>query len=110
MIYSLYITRAAEKDIAEAAEYIEYSLLNPKAVDDLLAEIEETLPRLAEMPKRNDVVSDPVLNAWGIRFTQIKNYLAFYVVDDHARRVVIVRFLYMKRDWMGILRGGILES
>ena len=106
MTYSLHITRAAERDIAEAEDYIEYVLLNPTAADHLMDEIEETILELTEMPKRYDIVSDPVLNAFGIRFVKVKNYLAFYVVDDHAGRVTIVRFLYMKRDWMGILPEG----
>ncbi len=80
--------------------------MNPQAADGLLDAVEETLPTLAEKPKRFAVVSDPVLKAWGIRFVQINNYLAFYVVDDNAKRVNIIRFLYMKRDWIGILRRG----
>lgn len=106
MIYDLHITGSAENDINEAADYIEFVLMNPQAADDLLDAVEETIPTLIEKPKRNQVVSDPVLNAWGVRFIQIKNYLAFYVVDDDAERVIVVRFLYMKRDWIGILRGG----
>ena len=37
---------------------------------------------------------------------QIGNYLAFYIVDDEAERVIVVRFLHMKRDWIRILRSG----
>ena len=106
MKYDLHITGSAENDINEAADYIEYVLMNPQAADRLLDAIEETLPTLAEKPQRFAVVSDPVLNAWGIRFVQINNYLAFYVVDDNAARVNIIRFLYMRRDWIGILRRG----
>ena len=106
MIYDLHITGSAENDINEAADYIEYVLKNPQAADGLLDAVEETLPTLIDKPKRNMIVSDPVLSAWGVRFVQIKNYLAFYIVDDDAAHVIIVRFLYEKRDWIGILRGG----
>ena len=106
MKYDLHITGSAENDINEAADYIEYVLMNPQAADKLLNDIEETLPALAEKPQRFAVVSDPVLNAWGIRFVQINKYLAFYVVDDNTERVNVIRFLYMKRDWIGILRRG----
>ena len=47
-----------------------------------------------------------MLKAWGIRFIQVKNYLAFYVIAEEESRVYIVRFLYGKRDWVGILRQG----
>ena len=106
MRYDLHITGSAENDINEAADYIEYVLKNPQAADNLLDAIEETLPTLKENPQRFAIVSDPVLNAWGIRFVQINNYLAFYAVDDNARKVNVIRFLYMKRDWIGILRQG----
>ena len=106
MKYDLHITRSAENDINEAADYIEYVLMNPQAADDLLDAIEEALPKMIENPQRFAVVSDPVLNAWGIRFVQINNYLSFYVTDDHAKRVNIIRFLSMKRDWISILRCG----
>ena len=36
MNYSIYITAAAEQDMANASDYIEFVLKNPKAADDLL--------------------------------------------------------------------------
>ena len=36
MKYDIHITRAAEKDLNSAADYIEFVLLNPQAADDLL--------------------------------------------------------------------------
>ena len=105
MKYELHITESAINDINEAVDYIEYSLMNPQAADALLDAINEALPTLTANPKRNRIVSDPVLNAWEIRFIMIKNYIAFYVVDDNTGCINVIRFLYMKRDWMSILRG-----
>ncbi len=106
MRYELYITQSAENDISEAADYIEYVLMNPQAAEELLDAVWEALPALTEEPQRNAVVSDPVLSAWGIRFVRVKNYLAFYVADERAGRVTVLRFLYMKRNWIGLLRTG----
>lgn len=50
MTYSIHITAAAERDMANASDHIEFVLKNPKAADD------------------------PLLSSWGIRYTQIKNY------------------------------------
>ena len=104
MRYALHVTAAAERDIIDAAEYIEYVLLNPQAAEDLLKAVEDTVSALAEQPLRIGRVSDPVLSAWGVRFIRVKNYLAFFVVDDETQRVMIFRFLYAKRNWMAILR------
>ena len=81
-------------------------LLNPQAADDLLDEAETVIGDLAYFPEKFSVVDDPVLKAWGIRFTLVKNYLAFYIVSDQEQRVYIVRFLYGRRDWVSILKQG----
>ena len=106
MNYEVRITRAAENDLNEAADYIEFVLLNPQTADDLLDTVEETLPTLAQYAQRYALVDDPVLRAWGIRFVQIKNYLAFYTISEEEQKVYIVRFLYGKRNWISILKNG----
>lgn len=106
MMYDLHITSAAENDLNEAADYIEYVLLNPDAADRLLDAATEKISTLAQFAERNALVDDPVLKTWGIRFIQVNNYLAFYVISEEESRVYIVRFLYGKRDWIGILKQG----
>lgn len=104
MIYAIHITRAAERDLNTAADYIEFVLLNPQAGDDLLNEAEKKIRELSDFPEKSSLVDDPVLKAWGIRFTIIKNYIAFYVVSEETHTIFIVRFLYKKRDWLTILK------
>ena len=107
-MYDLHITSAAENDLNEAADYIEYVLLNPDAADRLLDAATERISTLAQFAERNALVDDPVLKAWGIRFIQVNSYLAFYVISEEESRVYIVRFLYGKRDWIGILKQGFI--
>ena len=104
MKYALHITPLAERDISDAADYIENALKNPQAADALLDAFEETLLSLRENPLRVRAIPDPVLKAWGIRFIRINNYLAFFTVDEEKQRVNVVRFLYAKRDWMRLLK------
>lgn len=103
MKYTLYITPSAEREINDAADYIEYALKNPQAADDLLDDVENVLSTLRERPQRIRMIPDPVLEAWGIRFIRIRKHLAFFVIDEEQQRVNIVRFLYAKRDWMTLL-------
>lgn len=102
--YHLHITGVAQRDISRAADYIEFVLKNPKAADDLLAETERKINALLPFPQEHPVVEDQLLAAWGIRFTQVKNYLAFYVIRENE--VTVIRFLYAKSNWISILRGG----
>ena len=81
MNYHLHITSVAQRDISQAADYIEFVLKNPKAADDLLEETDQKINALLPFPQEHPIVEDKLLAAWGIRFTQIKNYLDFYVIE-----------------------------
>lgn len=104
MSYSIIISQKAEKDIIEAADYIEFILHNPKAADDLLDKVTEAIENLSVMPAKFGILDEPVLKAWGIRGFSINNYLVFYRINEAAHAVHIVRFLYEKRNWKSILR------
>ncbi|MBO6333642.1 type II toxin-antitoxin system RelE/ParE family toxin [Enterococcus faecium] len=104
MSYHLHITSVAQRDISQAADYIEFVLKNPKAADDLLEETDQKINALLPFPQEHPIVEDKLLAAWGIRFTQIKNYLAFYVIEEN--QVTVIRFLYAKSDWISILKVG----
>ncbi len=106
MSYRIHITSTAERDIMSAADYIEFTLKNPKAADDLLEVTEAQINSLSELPEKFRLVDDPVLASWEIRFVIIKNYLAFYTIDKETQTVIIVRFLYQKSNWNSILRKG----
>ena len=106
MNYDIHITHAAERDLNSAADYIEYVLLNPQAADSLLDAVDSKIGELSTFPKKFALVDDPVLKAWGIRFTLIKNYIAFYIISEENHTIYIVRFLYEKRDWITILKQG----
>ena len=92
-----------------AADYIESVILNPQAVDELLQEAEKVIGSLADFPTRFAIADDPVLRAWGIRFTNVKNYLVFYVVSESDHRVTVLRFLHMRRDWTAVLKRAFTE-
>ena len=104
MNYHLHITSVAQRDISQAADYIEFVLKNPKAADDLLEETDQKINALLPFPQEHPIVEDKLLAAWGIRFTQIKNYLAFYVIEEN--QVTVISFLYAQSDWISILKVG----
>ncbi len=106
MNYSIHITAAAERDMVNASDHIEYVLKNPKAADDLLNETELKINALSLFPEKFPLVDDPLLSSWGVRFTQVKNYLAFYVISEEEEKIIVVRFLYGKSNWVSILKRG----
>lgn len=106
MNYTIKITAAAERDMSNAADYIEFVLKNPSAADHLLDEAETKLNALSSFPNQFPLVDDILLNSWGIHFTQVKNYLAFYIISEKNHTVTIIRFLYEKSNWKSILKHG----
>ena len=103
MSYQVHITSTAEHDIMRAADYIEFTLKNPDAADNLLDAATEQIGSLADLPQKFRLVDDPVLDR---RFVIINNYLSFYTIDEEKQTVIIVRFLYQKSNWTSILRQG----
>ena len=80
MNYSIDITVATKRDLADAFDYIDGMLMNPSAADRLID------------------------NAWKIRFFPVQNYLVFYQIEEPAQVVHILRFLYGKSNWVSILK------
>ena len=110
MTYNIRITDKAQEDIGRAADYIEFVLKNPDSADELLDAAEAEIGSLSAMPERYQIPDDDVLRAWGIRYVQVKSYLAFYTVDKATATVNVIRFLYGKRDWDSILRHDLLDK
>lgn len=106
MSYQLHITSTAEHDLMRAADYIEFSLKNPDAAEQLLDTADEQISSLSEFPERFPLVDDPVLASWRIRFVIVNNYLAFYTIDEEKQLVIVVRFLFQRSNWNSILRQG----
>lgn len=106
MTYNIRITATAERDILNASDYIEFSLKNPKAADELLDEVDTQINSLSDFPHRFQIADDPILASWEIRFIIVKNYLAFYVISEETKQVIVVRFLFQKSNWTTILRQG----
>ena len=107
MTYSVHITTAAERDVANATDYIDQVLKNPKAADELLEAFLQQVNDLAVFPSRYPLARDEILAAWGIRFLRIKNYIAFYPIDDAREMIYVIRFLYGKSNWASILKNSI---
>lgn len=101
MSRTVHITKTAQRDLISACDYIEFVLKNPTAADHLLDVAEKEIFALSDFPESGVLVGDPVLNAWGVRFVTVNNYIAFYIIEGNI--VHIVRFLYGKRDWITVV-------
>ena len=104
MSYTVRMTAKAEQDLIEAVDYIALTFFNPQAADELLHRVEDAVGKLTFISKKYKIVDDPILAAWEIRLIVVQRYLVFYRVDEEANTVIILRFLYVKRNWMSIVQ------
>ena len=104
MNYFVDITVATKRDLSDAFDYIDGTLMNPSAADQLMDRAWKQFRSLDVFPQRFPVVTDPMLAGWKIRFFPIQNYLAFYQIDETAQTVHVLRFLYGKSNWVSILK------
>lgn len=102
-MYSLKFSRLAARDLDEAFDYISDTLKNPPAAENLVLETEKRLRGILDFPCSCGFVADPYLRHLEIRFLPVNNYLLFLRVQEEKKEVEVVRFLYGKRAWEGIL-------
>ena len=86
MKYNIHVTQAAERDMANAYDYIDLVLKNPTVADKLLDVADEKIGALAEFPHKFEVVSDKLLSLWGIRFHRYELPCVLYGGRCHANR------------------------
>jgi addiction module RelE/StbE family toxin len=102
-MFKLSFSQAVRQDIRKSVQYIREELEAPMAANSLKAELKEKYKSLKANPFRRPLVQDAVLAANGYRSIHVKKYLLFYIVDEEAEKINLIRFMHESRDWMNIL-------
>lgn len=101
--YSLKFTPKVSEDLEQIYSYISGKLFAEIAADKLLATIESTMMRLKDFPYSCSFVLDEPLKNRGYRKLVIDSYIAFYLVDEMEKQVVIMRILYSAKSYQNLL-------
>ena len=98
-MYKLEYLPVARKDILDIARYISQDLNNPTAAEELITTIVEKLEKLTELPYITPSYNPirPLNNEY--RRLMVKNYTAFYYVDERTKVITVARVIYSKRDF-----------
>jgi len=102
-VYYIQITEPTEKDLYEIGAYISKELLEPETAKKVISKIAKGIYSLEEMPLRNPLVADERLAHKGIRKIMVDNFIVLYIVNEESKTVTIIRILYSRRDWLGLL-------
>lgn len=93
--YSYEYTEFGLSSIQETLDYIEFTLSNPKAADDLLKSIEESIDNACLFPYAAPPFSDDVQD---IKKIIVENYKLFYIIKEEEKRISILKLLYSGMD------------
>jgi plasmid stabilization system protein ParE len=102
--YDYVLTEIAEADVDEAFDYIANELANPDAASAFADELEEKLEEICKIPKAGRPVHNPYLKRQDIRRVLVKNYIAYYLIDETQGCIVVLRVVYNRRDQDKILK------
>jgi plasmid stabilization system protein ParE len=102
--YDFELTEIAESDIDEAFEYIAEILDNPDAASALVEELEIQISGICKKPESGRIVKNDFLRRNDIWRFLVKNYIAYYIIDDENEKIVILRFIYSGRNQDNIVK------
>lgn len=96
--YEVKVTRHAEQSLREIAVYIAVNLLEPETAAKMLKTFQTEIGKLSTLPQRVHLTPEEPWHGLGIRRLRIKNYYAYFWVDEAKFKVQIMDFVYTGRD------------
>ena len=101
--YTIKMTPKAADDLDQIYKYISQELFATFVASNILERIEKEIMRLKEFPFSCNYVADEYLRNKGYRRLIVDNYIAFYVINEEQKQVVIMRVLYGKQKYENLL-------
>ena len=101
--YRVIVTEPAENDMMDIHSYISTELNSPIAARNMILNVRKMLRTLSFSPQGLPKVRDDRLAGKGCRGIGIKNYVAFYTIDEQSKTVNVERILCGRRDWQRIV-------
>jgi plasmid stabilization system protein ParE len=93
----------AEEDLDGIFDYIANTLEAPVAANRLMMRIEKAIQGLKDAPRIGPKCRDETLNKKGYRKLIVDNYIAFYLLNDEERAIVVMRVIYGRRNYTALL-------
>ena len=98
--YEIELSGKAKEDLKKIVTYIKKNLNEPTIARKYAQLINERIRTLKYIPQRYMIIGDNEIKHLNIRRLLIKNYIAFYRIDESKRIVRIERILYGASNWM----------
>lgn len=98
--YKIELSVKAKEDIKSIILYIKNNLNEPSIANKYAKTIKEEIKTLEYSPKRFAFIDDDSIKDLEVIKLNIKNYLAFYRVNEKEKIVNVERILYGASNWI----------
>ena len=98
MKYAIEYLPSSLEDLKEIVRYIARTLQNPKAAENLAHEIIKKIDLLADFPYSAPRYTPIKPLEYEYRKLLVKNYFAFYRIDEMKKTITVARIIYAKRN------------
>ena len=96
--YAVKVTDYALAQMQEITDYVSQTLQAPQAAHRLLAALKSGMASCAELPTINPLLLDEPWRSEGIRKIIVKNFYAYYWINEDNREVWFIAVVYAKRS------------
>ena len=97
--YKILLSIKAKNDLKNITSYIKNNLQEPNIAKKYAEKIKEKIKMLEYNPQKFSVIDTETKNNFIIRKLVIKNYIAFYIINEKDKIVSIDRILYGASNW-----------
>ena len=97
--YKVQLSNQAKEDYRSIIRYIKYKLLEPNIAERYAKLIKNELNTLKNNPQKFAIIDYDIIKQYKFRKLIIKNYIAFYRINEDKKIVNVERILYGGTDW-----------
>lgn len=98
------LTKQAEADLEEIVFYLSVELSNPQAATGFVDQLQRTIKEMQCFPESGAQVINEFLPRKGVRKKIVGSYVLYYLSDQEAQTLYVLRIVYGRRSMEEILR------
>ena len=101
--YNVILSIKAEKDLTNIVSYIKDDLKEPNIAKKYAKILRTEIESLEYFPQKYSIIDNEKIKDLNMRKHIIKNYIAFYRINEEKKTVNVDRIIYGASDWINKL-------
>ena len=98
--YKIQLSIKAKNDYKRIISYLKNDLLEPSIANKYIELINSEIQNVEYFPQKHAIIDYDIVRKLEFRKLIIKNYIAFYKINEREKIVEVHRILYGASDWM----------